>query len=400
MTLIEDFIEATKEYEAPESYFYWSFLAAISAICANKVTLDRYLYKLYPNIYVLLYGKSGLRKSSATTVAERLVASVNNTRIISGRSSFQGIIDDLGTSYSREGGLAPIKDARCFISASEFASSLVEDKQALTTFTDLYDSKRTWDVKLKSGKKHLTNVYITMLGGVNSAHFKETVHNNDIEGGFIGRTFVIYENKRRGINSLMKRPRMSVDDILKHFTPHLIEIANAEGEFELTQDAKDFYDAWYTELTIKSEEFEDKTGTLLRLGDHVLKVAMLLALSEKTLTIWKEVLELAIDACVDFSSNAKRITSSNNKTSQLSPIVHKITELIYRLPSREISRRLLMQKLWGEGVTSKELDTCLQTLIEAGFLMQELRGSDLYLTMDSTGAGAFEDLFGRQGGIG
>jgi hypothetical protein len=75
----------------------------------------------------MLYAKSGLRKGKPISLIKQLVNEVNNTRMISGRSSIQAILQEMGTAYTLPGGKV-INKSDAFIVASELSSSLVDDK--------------------------------------------------------------------------------------------------------------------------------------------------------------------------------------------------------------------------------------------------------------------------------
>ena len=125
MTWLDELIVQHSELESPQSFWYWSGLCAISAVVKDQVYLERWAYKLYPNIYVMLHADSGLKKGPPVGLAKTLVKRVNNTRVISGRSSIQGILKELGTAQSTPGS-GKVNAKSCgFIVASEFSSSLV-----------------------------------------------------------------------------------------------------------------------------------------------------------------------------------------------------------------------------------------------------------------------------------
>src|SRR5438874_2133996 len=99
MNWLDELLAQHAEVETPKNFWYWSGLATISAILKDNVYLDRggsKDYRLYPNIYVMLYADSALRKGPPVSLAKNLVKKVNNTRVISGRSSIQGILKELG----------------------------------------------------------------------------------------------------------------------------------------------------------------------------------------------------------------------------------------------------------------------------------------------------------------
>lgn len=394
MSLISEFLASTDDSESPASYFYWSFLSAIAAVTNNNTSIQRHYYRMSPNIFVLLFGKSGLRKGVPINLAKQLVEQTGNTRTIAGRSSIQAIVAQLGQAYTREGH-TPITDAIGFVSASEFASSLVDDDAALTILTDLYDGNynKEWKSNLVSRDSiKLKNVNLTILGGINSPHFKEAISQSNLQGGFIGRTFIIYETKKRRSNSLVYAPKVNLEEIITYFLPHFIEISNIKGEFQWTIESGYFYNEWYNEFD--KIEVEENTGTMMRLGDHVIKVAMLLALSQKRLTLELTDIEDSINACINFSANANRAASGNTNTSSLSPIVRKICEQLYKQSEHRMSRKQILQKLYPEGVLSPEVDACLSTLCEMGFVMNERNGHDIYYFMDETGLIAYDSMFG------
>src|SRR5215204_1926685 len=111
MTWIGKLLESTAASESPRKYWYWAGLTAISAVVNNKVYLDKFLYKLYPNVYVLLVGKSGIRKGPPVSLSKQLVRAVNNTRVIAGRITIQAAISKLRAAMTQENGGPPITDA-------------------------------------------------------------------------------------------------------------------------------------------------------------------------------------------------------------------------------------------------------------------------------------------------
>jgi hypothetical protein len=399
MSVIQDFLEATDESESPKAFFYWSFLAAVAGVVNNKIYLERYFYKLYPNIYVLLFGKSGLRKGVPVNLAKRFVQVVNNTRVISGRISIQALLTELGKTYSRPDGKPPISDAIGFVSASEFASSMVEDDQALTILTDLYDGhyNTEWKNILKStGTDKLKNVNLTLLGGINSPHFNQAVSISNIQGGFIGRTFIIYETKRNRINSLIQRPLMSIDEIVERFSELFFQMAALHGDMLWTAGGKEFYNEWYNEYVKMDLESEDETGTVMRLGDHVLKVAMLLAVTELRLELTFDDIQDAINSCLNFTNNAKIVThSASPDVSPLGKLVHEILKALYKTAEKRLSKKQVMRQLYKYGTCSSEIDICIDSLLQMGFLMSDGNVHDQYYTLTDAGIAASEGFFGK-----
>src|SRR5690606_4118690 len=185
-----------------------------------------------PNIYVLLYADSGLKKGPSINMARRLVGKVNNTKIFSGRFSIQGFLKELATAETQPGGI--IQGSSGFICLSELTSSIVEDPFALDILTDLYDRHyrfEQWASILKQEKFDLTNPTISFIAGTNPAHGSNFFANKDIQGGFLARTNLIYADGPAKINSLMFKPsvELNYDETAKY----IIELSKLRVEFSI-----------------------------------------------------------------------------------------------------------------------------------------------------------------------
>lgn len=405
MTWIDELLTAHAELESPEAFWYWSGLCAISAVVKDSVYLDRDAFKTYPNIYVMLHAASGLKKAPPVGLAKRLVKGVNNTRIISGRSSIQGILKELGTAHTIPGGKISNKSTG-FIVASEFSSSLVADPAAMTILTDLYDryiNEGEWKSLLKMETFNLKDPTISLLVATNEAHFDDFLDVRDLHGGFIGRMFIIAETKVRRRNSLIA-PMQTTPDI-DSLIDYLKKISLLEGPFHpigsRTEDdeycyAKDTdfgtiyfnaigssYDSWYDTFyeQVSEQSVEDPTGTIQRFGDSVLKVAMLLSLSNSTdLIIHMPQMEEAIGVCEKLIGNIRKTTHGKKGLSQYAQ--HKaliITELMGRSDHR-ITRMVLAKKYWMH-FNIDELDELMKSFEAAGMITASSQGNQVVYQM-------------------
>lgn len=373
MSWIKDVLDATDEAETPRQFIFWAALAAIAGVARKNVWLNKYIYKLYPNIYVLLIADSGMGKAFPISLAKQLVRATRVTRVIAGRNSVQAVIADLGKAYTTPGG-GLITEAYGFLAASEFASFLVKDDDALTILTDLYDThdhEPEWRNTLKMGIEILSNPCLTMFSASNPTHFKDKISAVDLDGGFIGRTMIIIANEKFKLNPLIDEPPVKID--FSSLVPYLKEVAKLEGPFVWTDEAKDVYREWYMEF--RGKKHEDKTGTSNRLHDHILKVAMLLSLSRRLdLTLQPEDLQDAINACFGFMINVtKTILPGKSQLSDSTRLV--MYELINR-EDHKITRQKLLQKFWGD-FDSVELDKVAETLQQAGLIIGRKSGQGI-----------------------
>jgi len=395
---LDRILDSRQNFESPRKFFYWSALAAISAVVKRNVYLRkkdaetrRTNYILYPNIYVFLVGDSAVvRKGPPIKMARKLVKVVNNTRIISGRSSIQGILKELSTAYSQENG-PPITDAAAFICASEFRSSLISDPQALSILTDIFDGdfSNDWKTLLKgSDIEELKDVYPVILGGSNPAYLKEAISGADIEGGFVGRSFMVYGSKRQKINALVadiegddNEDDEGEEEQYTEEAAWLKELTKLKGHFKYTKESAKIYRDWYESFTIK--EIEDKTGTFGRLHDQVLKVAMLLSMSRKlALVLDKSDIQDAIDACIELAGDVNKALMPSGKSEFANKTTVFLQEML-KSPEYEVSRRRFLQKHWGD-VDAFDLDRIVETLINAQWLDTRKDGKDTHYKLRAT----------------
>jgi len=270
MSWVHDLVEENSSVETPISWLYWSLMTCISAAAANGYTLRTLKGNLlyYPNLYVILMGESGLGKGYPVNLAKRLVTEAKITRVIAGRSSIQAIVKELATTRSEQG--KPVMtDSRGFIVNGELSTAVIQDPDALTILTDLYDGNynKEWVNLLKGdGAEKLKNPYITCLFGTSPSHFYDSVPQANIEGGYIGRNLIIYEEKRAKDVDLLDSEEESIDEdrftnyIVPRYVPRLIEIAKNKKRLVPSESARLAFNSWRREWRNTQFKYQDRTG--------------------------------------------------------------------------------------------------------------------------------------------
>jgi len=424
MTWLEKLLAQHAELESPTNFWLWGGLAAISAVVKDNVWLDRQIYNLYPNIYVMFHAESGLKKGPPISMAKQLVRGVNNTRIISGRSSIQGILKELGTAQTQPGGKV-ITKSTAFICSSELTSSIVEDKVATDILTDLYDRQYNigeWRSLLKMEQFNLKDPTITMLTATNEAHSTDFFGKKDIHGGYFARTFIISENKRNRANSLSvpltNPPKLpELIDYLKTVAKlngafrslgsreqdeyfHLPYVDSTTGETFFYSDSGLMYEKWYDDFinSVQADGIKDDTGTLNRFGDSVLKVAMLLSLAKSTeLQIDEESMQLAIQYSERLVGNVREMTHGKKGLSEAKSIKGLIIAELLGRETHRISRAMLLKRMWAHYKDANELDEIMVSFDQAGMIKIESIGNQIIYVMPEMVVQEYKRLFAGKG---
>jgi hypothetical protein len=388
-----DMVMAQTEYaETPRSFIRWAALASISAVAAPNVFLDKVYYRLSPNIYVILLAKSGLGKGFPVALAKILVRKANCTRVIEGRNSIQAMVKELGTIRTQEmNGTPALKDSRGFLVSGEFADFVTYDPQAFIILTDLYDThyNEEWKNSFKNtGIDVLKNPNLTMLGASSPIHFKECLPAASITGGFIGRTLIVYEDKRSRINPLVDKPEIAFEP--EELVQYLRELKNIKGEFSWTDSGKRVFKEWYQELRENEDKHkEDDTGTEQRLNDHVLKVAMLLQLAEDkdNLIITAENVKKAVELLLDIARNSKRNLIVDGKSASKDHVTAVLRTLMTR-PGEPYTREAILSQNWGH-INIMEFDVAVESLKQMAFVEEYVSGGSQFYRLTKKGVNIF-----------
>ncbi len=377
---IESLMEETDGVETPISYKYFSFLTCISAAAGNNYYMSLLQGKLVvkPNIYVILLGPSGLGKEFPIWLATELVQRSETTRVIAGRSSIQGIVKELATARTSQNGKAPIMDSRAFIVNGELSTALIQDPDSLTILTDLYDRKSRWANLLKGeGEVVLKNPYVSCLFGSSPAHFRESIPQVNVEGGYIGRNFIVKEEKLAKQVDLFskdeeddKNPNAN-DFPFQKYVQFLETLHKGGGRIIPDSDAKTYFNDWRRKW--RENQSLDETGFVARVPVHVLKVAMCMLLSDyeasKTLVLTQEHIEEAIYQVTKLVYSVKATTDGKG-LDPLSAQTKLVLDYLINAEGNCLTRKQLLVKGYGN-FSSQSLDQILENLKEIEWIRRD-----------------------------
>lgn len=388
--MAENFLSAwmsyTSIYESPGSFWKWAAYSTISALLRDNCYLRQGNRLLFANIYVLLLTKSGGRKGPPVDLCETFLTKIAITKIISGRSSVQAILDELSRAETdKKTGKVTKAGAAIFV-ASEMAAGIVADPEALKILTDIYDYKTNpYKSRLRTGPCfNLDRIVFSILAASNEAMLKGIFGVAEIQGGFLARTFLIEPNETRSPNSLMRLDPAEREKGLLHVFELFDSIARLKGEFVLEEDAIVEYEHWYNSFSISYRTKQEVSGVTGRIHTGVIKVAMILAANACQLNITRVIMEQAIHDCISLIPNYHNFTMKQQKAEpeQAGGVV--IAEL---LEARDhiLSRKELIRKHCLTTSNYAELlDKITVTLESAGMIQQIQNKEGLYLKLTAT----------------
>ena len=359
----EDFISLylnyTKDYESPTSFWKWSAYSIIAATLRDNAFFAQGLIKTYPNIYVILLADSAeYRKSPPLSIAKELLTEINNTKIISGHASIQGVLETLSQRVDN------LRGGSCILLARELAAFFVDDPKLLPMLTDIYDFDPLFKYTLKGNQIEIKNLCSTFFGASNSEFFTDVYNSRATFGGLLRRTFIVTPDNRRDPNSLVN---YEVNEYLyTKVVDALKKIAKLNGRFTMTKDAYTLYDTWYKELYYSYSKYEDKTGLVQSIHILILKLAMIITAADLTTVIDESHLKNAMHETLSLRGNYAKLVLRAT-TSQPEKVGAIIINKLMEAEDNAVEMWKFSADHWRD-FTAKEFDDVLVLLERAQFI--------------------------------
>lgn len=241
--LLKEYFDYVGESEAPIVYHRWSFLSCLSASMGRTAYLEKGHFRVYPNIYVMLMGDPGARKSTSILIAKALMETAGYQWFSANHSTQDRFLSDL--EDAGKGGLDEISPQ--FICAHEFNNFMGEQNvRFISALTELFDGGSSFESRHRAGKNSvITNPYVVLLGGNTHQNFGSCFPPAIINNGFLSRMLLVWGQKQK------KVPNPPTLDPTKHreLADYLMQLrSNSIGAMSITPTARDamdeIYDKW------------------------------------------------------------------------------------------------------------------------------------------------------------
>lgn len=302
------YLEYVQDTEPPKSYHTWIALSMIAGALQRRVWTQYGHELIYPNLYVILVGKSGgARKGTAikigkdilndvpavVTVAESITPEklINKLAELSGKSSFNVKMNNDEGTIDRAQAQAAVT---CF--SPELAVFLEQkDIKFLSHLTDFYDSADEWKYETKNrGEDHIHGICFNLLGATAPEWMQSILPQEAVGGGFTSRCIFIFE-ERKGKSVPEEKYTSWHKERKKELANDLNIISNLSGPYSLSPEARARYNKWYTEQDkkIKRGEYPINDprfiGYCERRANHIRKLMMICCASRSNQNIIEEV---------------------------------------------------------------------------------------------------------------
>lgn len=366
--LVSDFVTLTRNTEWPTPYRAYSILTVIGAVLGRQVYVDRNMYKVWPNLAVILIGPSGIRKTTSTNYAIRMAREAVPDRFhCLERSTGEGIHSWLAQRNPAVG-LMYAPELATVINKKDYTRNLIQD---LTRLWDCPDElpvvrRSDFDKGVQTAKEVLYNVALSFLGASNEEWLLKSLPEDAHKGGFLPRMLQVYVGGFEKIVSLPKAPDQS---LYMKCIDALVRMQLCYGAATLTRQGELFFHKRYTEVHSEMFGYDPRIAAFMsRYGDHLLRLGLLLSVAESqtpSVQIGDEHLEIA-DGLLKWQLKWLPKIYALTGLTDVGEDSRRVLHVLQRSGGR-LSRRRLIGELYGRIAVGK-LDEILRTLIAADFV--------------------------------
>jgi hypothetical protein len=380
MSFLQDYRTFTSGNEAHPTYHLFSSLVALSSIVSRRVWLDMDYFTIYPNLYVVLVGPPGNRKSSAMATTKYLLRElkaipfsgecISKEKLVMDMVEQERVIDGLNEKFKDKRIYSPM--TVCVTELSEFLA--ISQAGMIGFLTDVYDQD-FYEHKTKNRETHvITGPFLNLLACTTPAWITTYLRSDIISGGFSRRTLFVFETEKAS-----RIPFPKVTDEMREAWNRLFTYAqkllNVRGPFQWHPEAKAFYADWYTNLVFPKDE--NIIGYYETKHIQMLKLAMLVALSESPneLILQKSHLDAALAFLGLVEANLARVFQSmgrnvlNHSATKMLDILRQSGETEFKDSAGQPQRRYMLslkklQSIMFNEIDSREFEMVIQHLIQ------------------------------------
>ncbi len=304
-SFIHQYLSYVGETEAPMIYHRWAALSMVGAYLGREFSFSHGHFEINPNLYVMLIGDPGTRKSTAIRLAKKIILAAGYDKISSDKTSKEKFMLDLSGEgdENEEGKLGGAgvdvlernlwgKDSEekevseMYIACDEFNDFIgLGNLEFISLLGNLWDFNGVFKNRIKNGKSvEIFNPTISILGGNTPTSFANAFPADTLNQGFFSRLLLVHGE---GTGRLITFPKKPSAESTARITAALQEIKlHCSGSAKLSEEAEELVDKIYKGYG-GMEDFRFKYYVSRRLA-HLLKLCLIIAASYRCVEISKD----------------------------------------------------------------------------------------------------------------
>jgi len=369
---LDAYIEFTEDFESPPLFNKWIALLTLSVAAGRQIWLAEANNQVWPNLYVVLVGPSGIGKGIAMREALPFIELTGIPRSPD-QVTIQQVVVDMSEKFTlseAEGKITPY-----LLWAEELPSFLGMDAWKtgkLVDLTTLYDCAPSWRSETKNrGKFEIIKPYLCMLGGSTPSGLYDVLPPASVGQGFTSRIIFAWAGdytKRVPVKPWTEK-HQTLFDALKH---DIEIISHINGPMQLSDVATVLWSDYYRYRPDPLEVFTDQRlqGFASRMPFYVKKLSVLCRMSdpEPGMIIEAYHLERAIQI-IDEQSKILHNVYEDIAPSTIVRFYPKVIRAMLTLGGVNVPHSELMQK-FSHDLDRREFKEVVGGLVDMGVMIE------------------------------
>lgn len=370
-SFLTTYLQYTSDSEVPTTFRRWAAISGIGILLERNIFISHGHSNIYPNIYAMLMGTAGTRKTSAINLMRRLVIQAGFTHIAAEKTSKEKFIMDLAEGDTEA--MDDILETNLFGASSSsvspmaimadeandfFGISNIEFLSMLGAMWDWQDSP--YKNRLKTGKSvQIHKPTISILAGNTPTGFSIAFPAEILGQGFFSRLLLIYgePNGKR-----IAFPRLPSETETENIIYYLKTIKSYfVGELTYTPSARKLLEQIYTTSSPLNDGRFDSYYN--RRFTHLLKLCILVTASY----LEKEISEI-------------RVIEANTYLTYIESLMPKALGEFGKSKNSDVTHKILSFIESRDGCTLKDIHKVvgqdIDKLSEIGEILKKLSLSE------------------------
>lgn len=383
MSFLSDYREFTKGTEAHPTYHTFSGLVALSSIISRRVWIEQGYFKVFPNLYVVLVGPPGNRKTSAMSIAKSLIRELKTIPFSAECVTKEKLVLDLADQERMVESFPTDHPQKIYtpmtVMVTELSEFLGMGSIGMINFlTTIYDQDFYEHRTKNKGETLITGPFLNLLACTTPDWITTYLRSDVISGGFSRRAIFVLETGKANRITFPKvtdEAKAAWEKVMAHAR----KLAKVAGPIQWHPDASAFYDQWYQTLQMPHDE--TISGYYETKHMQLLKISMLICLSEGTeLLLRKEHLIFGLELLKLAEENLSRVFAGIGRN-ELNAAAAKVMDMMsaaevkkVKIGDKEFEGPLITEKklrgLMFRLVDAQEMDRVLSHLIDTDKLLR------------------------------
>lgn len=291
-SFLNEYIEFVSEFtETKHLIHVWSIITSVSALIGRSRYMTFGASRIYPNIYAMVVGDPGTRKSTAIKLAKYLCEEAGYGEFAFESGSKESYFNSLARKNEENpldislevkrtyNGIElwepPLGESHSFICSDEFDQFIgIHNMSFISALGDLWDRDSDYRYEtIKHGIKVIRKPYVSILGGTTPSTFSFMFPAQSIDHGFLSRLIMI---PCKGLEQKLALPPEPNEDKQAKIVNTLFTIlTEAPREIKRTKEADRIFTHIYKNW---ASPFDSRfAGYASRRHVHLLKLTLVLS---------------------------------------------------------------------------------------------------------------------------